>query len=281
VKVVVFQWPCGTGARQRWPRGARPRRRGHLGGRSGLVDEHQALGVEVRPRVEPRFALRRDVGALLLAGVRGFFNGHGVAVEEPPDRARREAFAVLAAEQFGQFDQRHIDLRVDGGQDGVAIRLDAMRALVAALRFGALGARRAPGPNPADRARGGHAEPLGRRAARQATIDSRDQPGPEIFGQRSCHACWPPRPAGMVNQSSPASGKPFRFTGIGFRSSGHGRDDRVRYMPSANTRPIMGHGGDRGLGRLPHHVVLELMLAVPQHDEERSCSTRGENGLAA
>jgi hypothetical protein len=24
VKVVVFQWPCGTGARQRWPRIARP-----------------------------------------------------------------------------------------------------------------------------------------------------------------------------------------------------------------------------------------------------------------
>ena len=46
---------------------------GHLGGCSGLIDEHQALGVEVRLRVEPRFALRRDIGALLLAGVRGFF----------------------------------------------------------------------------------------------------------------------------------------------------------------------------------------------------------------
>jgi len=27
VKVVVFQWPCGTPARQRSPRGDRPRRR--------------------------------------------------------------------------------------------------------------------------------------------------------------------------------------------------------------------------------------------------------------
>lgn len=30
VKVVVFQWPCGTPARQRSPRGARPRRRAIL-----------------------------------------------------------------------------------------------------------------------------------------------------------------------------------------------------------------------------------------------------------
>lgn len=46
---------------------------GHLGGRSGLVDEDQVLGIEVRLRVEPRPAPRGDVGPLLLAGVRGFF----------------------------------------------------------------------------------------------------------------------------------------------------------------------------------------------------------------
>jgi hypothetical protein len=48
-------------------------RTGHLGGRSGLIDEDQALGIEVRLRVEPSLALRGDVGPLLFVGVRGFF----------------------------------------------------------------------------------------------------------------------------------------------------------------------------------------------------------------
>jgi hypothetical protein len=46
---------------------------GHLGGRTGLVDEDQALGVEIRLLVEPRPAPRGDVGPFLLAGVRRFF----------------------------------------------------------------------------------------------------------------------------------------------------------------------------------------------------------------
>lgn len=46
---------------------------GHPGGRPGLVDEDQALGVEIGLRVEPSPAPRGDVGPLLLAGVRGLF----------------------------------------------------------------------------------------------------------------------------------------------------------------------------------------------------------------
>jgi hypothetical protein len=88
---------------------------------------------------------------------------------------------MLAAEQVGQFGERDVHLRLDGGQDGVAIRLDTMRALVAPLRLGPRRAACAPCPYPAHRARGRHAEPLGRGAARHAAIDRRNQPGSQIF----------------------------------------------------------------------------------------------------
>ena len=45
----------------------------HLGGGCRLVDEYQLLRVEVRLALEPCLALRQDVGAILLAGMRGLF----------------------------------------------------------------------------------------------------------------------------------------------------------------------------------------------------------------
>ena len=45
----------------------------HVGGRPGLVDEHQLLGIKVELAVEPVLALLQDVGTVLLGGVRGLF----------------------------------------------------------------------------------------------------------------------------------------------------------------------------------------------------------------
>ena len=45
----------------------------HVGGGPGLVDEDQALGVEIELPFEPGLALLRDVGAALLGSVRGLF----------------------------------------------------------------------------------------------------------------------------------------------------------------------------------------------------------------
>jgi hypothetical protein len=45
----------------------------HLGGGAGLVDEDQALRVEVELAVEPGPACRLDIAALLLSRVRGLF----------------------------------------------------------------------------------------------------------------------------------------------------------------------------------------------------------------
>ena len=46
---------------------------GHVGGGPGLVDEHQALGVEVELVLEPGLAPLQDVRAVLLGGVRRLF----------------------------------------------------------------------------------------------------------------------------------------------------------------------------------------------------------------
>ena len=46
---------------------------GHVGRRPGLVDEDQALGIEIGLALEPGLAPLQDVGAVLLAGVRGLF----------------------------------------------------------------------------------------------------------------------------------------------------------------------------------------------------------------
>jgi hypothetical protein len=45
----------------------------HLGRCSRLIDEDQALRVELRLGIEPGPAASQDVSPLLLVGVRGFF----------------------------------------------------------------------------------------------------------------------------------------------------------------------------------------------------------------
>ena len=45
----------------------------HFGGGSGLVDEHQVLGIEVRLPGLPVLTLLSDVGPCLLGGVQSFF----------------------------------------------------------------------------------------------------------------------------------------------------------------------------------------------------------------
>ena len=208
VKVMVFQWPCGIGARQRSPRGARPRRRvilvdtdvssmktSRAGSRSGWPSNHASRRAATSGRC-----------CSLACAV--FFKGHSVTVEEAPDRARREGGAVFAAQPLGQFDQRDVHLCVDLRQDNVVKRLDTMGALIATLRLGAGRARRAPGANPADRTRNRHPEPLGGGPPRHPGFDRHDQPDPQIFRQGLRHACWPPPPARMLNQISAASGKP-------------------------------------------------------------------------
>ena len=114
MNVVVFQWPCGTGARHRCPASLPAHRPavppGHLGRRPGFVDKYQTLGVQVRLRFEPGASPRGNVGPVLLAGVRCFFDGN----------------AVVLAQQFDYFNERTIDLCANRGHGYRVMGFDPM-----------------------------------------------------------------------------------------------------------------------------------------------------------
>jgi hypothetical protein len=73
VKVVVFQWPCGTPARHRSPRGGAAAQASHLGGQAALVDEDKLRRVEVGLALEPVAAPLQDIRTLLLQCMCGLF----------------------------------------------------------------------------------------------------------------------------------------------------------------------------------------------------------------
>ena len=68
----------------------------HFGGCARLVDENEAFGVEIGLGLEPGPPMPQHVYSLLLAGVRRFFEGDAVAVEEAPHRALGDPQPVLA-----------------------------------------------------------------------------------------------------------------------------------------------------------------------------------------
>ena len=59
--------------RQRSPHGGPPVAPLHVGGRRGLIEKDDALGVEVELPLEPRLARLSHVRAALLGGVQGGF----------------------------------------------------------------------------------------------------------------------------------------------------------------------------------------------------------------
>jgi hypothetical protein len=63
----------GNAHPQALPSRAAPVQASHLGGRAGLVDEHQPFRVEIQLTVKPGLACGSDVGPVALAGVGGFF----------------------------------------------------------------------------------------------------------------------------------------------------------------------------------------------------------------
>jgi len=88
-----------------------------------------------------------------------------MAIQEAPDRARREAGAVLVAQQRRYLDQGDVHLALDRCQDDIAIGLNAMRSPVAALLPGARRASITPFPDPAHRARRSNTKSNRRRPA--------------------------------------------------------------------------------------------------------------------
>ena len=70
-------------------------RSSHIGRGPGLIDEDEALGIEIELHLEPGLAALRDVRPILFAGVCGlFFSRDGVAGEEAANRAVAEDEAL-------------------------------------------------------------------------------------------------------------------------------------------------------------------------------------------
>ena len=154
---------------------------GHLGRGAGLIDEHQALGIEIGLRLEPGLPAAGDVRPLLLAGVCGFFERHPVALEEAPHRALRDLEPVDMLQVPGDLRKRHIKPLIDQGQDLLPVGLDPLRAIVATLRPRPHCAALTPLPNPSHRRRGRNPKALSRPTARHAALNRRNHPSPQIF----------------------------------------------------------------------------------------------------
>ena len=98
-KVMVFQCPCGTAARQRWPFGAQPRRRAILVESPLSSMKIRLSGSSSAWSRKPSLACRLYIGTLLLAGMGGLFlcvmsrrsRNFQTAVVRPSRRARRQA----------------------------------------------------------------------------------------------------------------------------------------------------------------------------------------------
>jgi len=82
---------------------------------------------------------------------------------------------MLALEHFGDFNQRHIDLRFDRLKNDRAKSLDPAGAPVTALPLGRLRTGLPPNAHPAHRTGGRHAKPFRCRTARKAARHCRYQ----------------------------------------------------------------------------------------------------------
>lgn len=139
------------------------------------------------PRALPR---RRAVSARWRALF--FFDGHCVAVEATPDRARRETHAVRRRQPVRQFYERNIALSLDLGQQEVRPGLNPMRTTIAALRQRMVAVARAPFRHPPDHARRRNTKTSRRRTAAHPGCHGGKCALAKVGRQGSGHARRPP-----------------------------------------------------------------------------------------
>ena len=124
---------------------------------------------------------------------------------------------VSRFEHLGDLDQGHVWLGFDRAQDHLAQSLNAVRALIAALRLGACRAILAPFAHKAHRARRRDPEPLRCRTPRQAAFNGLDN----LIRKSSdngfaMHAGL--LPSTRVNQICQSLGIPISFNSVRFCS---------------------------------------------------------------
>ena len=159
-------------ARKRSPRRQRPLLRARLV-EAGLVNENEFRRIEIELPREPFPASTLHVRALLFLGMRCFFKGDLVTVEETPQHRDRKAVAAIGDQPLLDLEQRHVRAAPDQAQQIVAMRLDPAGASVAATRRRRNLARGLEPLHPAHCARYAHFKMRGRLIARQPAQDHR------------------------------------------------------------------------------------------------------------
>src|SRR5277367_1315335 len=222
--VSVFQWPCGTLATRRSPRGERPRCRTILvvTAVSSMKTRRGASSLDCSAFSSARAAATS--GRSCSAACRVFFERDVVAFIEAPDRGRSGFQPLFRLEPRAYLFERQVRLRCDKIEQPLPMHLER-RAAVARAGQCCHAARRRPALDPADRGRSAETKHPRRFPSALALFDKRDRPHPEVLRVSLRH-----RPTSLLPSSNPnlicdPVGTPllFRFTSNENRSSEAGR----------------------------------------------------------
>src|SRR6202163_2045948 len=176
----VFQWPCGTLATRRSPRGERPRCRTILvvTAVSSMKTSRGASSLDCSTFSAARAAATS--GRSCSAACRVFFERDVVAFVEAPDRGRTGFQPLLGLEPHANLFERQVRLRRDQIKQPFAMRLKR-RAAVARAGQCRYTARCRPALDPADCCRGAETEHPRRFSSALAVFDKRNRPRPEVL----------------------------------------------------------------------------------------------------
>jgi len=151
VTVVVFNDPRHGHSAALAARSA-PVAASHGGGGCGLIDEHEAVWVEVELALEPHLARCPHIRPVLLGRVACVFLRDAMALEEARQAALGHEDALLGQSRT-KLVQEDARLRLVERQDQVGVRLDPVRAPISTQRLGLEVALTGELPAPAARAR--------------------------------------------------------------------------------------------------------------------------------
>src|ERR1700752_3770952 len=166
VKVVVFQWPCGTEARHRWPRGDRPRSLAILVVAPVSSMKTSCPGSRSGWPSNQAWRRRATSGRSCSAACAVFFEADAATIEEAPQRPYSHGDAALSQQKLLQLGQRDVQLLLAARHQEVSLGLNPRRSLIATLRQGCRATIRFPIGNPADRAGYPDTKPLRRLPSR-------------------------------------------------------------------------------------------------------------------
>src|ERR1700676_215386 len=218
--VSVFQWPCGTLATRRSPRGERPRCRTILvvTAVSSMKTRRGASSFDCSTFSSARAAATS--GRSCSAACRVFFERDFVAFVEAPDRGRTGFQPLLGFEPRADLFERQVRLCCDQIKQPLAMCLER-RATVARAGQCRYTARCRPALDPADCGRGAETEHPRRFPSALAVFDKRDRPRPEVRRVSLRHRPTSPLLPKQLESDLRASGNPlpFRFTSTENRSS--------------------------------------------------------------